>query len=84
MLPCIPDEGLQTVKRHIWTELNYDRANTPLWPRTWSESAQHVVQAARALLAKCDEGLSGQLLLDELTPRYHTHNLVVMLSPAKD
>jgi hypothetical protein len=38
LLQALPSQGIQALKQLFWSELNYDRANSPLQTRTWADS----------------------------------------------
>jgi len=48
--------GLDGLKELFWTELNFDRANTPLSRRDWPEAARSVLAEDPLLLATAGQG----------------------------
>lgn len=54
LLRRLPSEGLQAAKQLFWTELNYDRASTPLSDREWPEHVRKVLAEPPTLFASAE------------------------------
>lgn len=54
LLRRLPSDGLQAAKQLFWTELNYDRASTPLSDREWPEHVRKVLAEPPTLFARAE------------------------------
>jgi hypothetical protein len=69
LLQRLPTEGLEALKRLVWTELNYDRVAAPLSIRDWPEGAREVIAAPPILLAQYEaSGGSFDVIYAQLPP----------------
>ena len=55
ILASLPENKVNALKQLFWTELNYDRANTPLSTRNWSVEISEAVFAPPLLFASAGD-----------------------------
>ncbi|MFZ5917987.1 MAG: Eco57I restriction-modification methylase domain-containing protein [Chloroflexota bacterium] len=81
LLQRIPRDGLTAAKQLFWTELNYDRTNTPLSRRNWPDRARKALTGEPLLLAQHRSQFGAfDVIYARLAPEYQGRDLALSLT----